>query len=253
MNAKTDLFGELQQLHLQLGEIETRDDVEIAMSPEEAKQVSEAARNHFENLPQIQAEVGKDETTSFLWYDDYLRLKEMNFTWRVAAWIAWAASPKRSRWPKTQMEFANIVAGLSTDRAIGNWRKNNPAIDETVALLQAAPLLDYRRDIYTALAKSASNDDHRSNPDRKLALEILGDYVPHMTVEDKRKSKNDTVSSMSDAELDEAEAKLLKKQDPTLPSPSEKPSMERNEITSEDETSSKFDIGGDLIGDLVDE
>ncbi len=44
--------------------------------------------------------------------------------------------------------------------------------------MQAAPLLRHRRDILDALIVSATDPDPKSHPDRKLALEMLGDYKP---------------------------------------------------------------------------
>ena len=44
--------------------------------------------------------------------------------------------------------------------------------------MQATPLLRHRRDIFDALIVSATDPDPKSHPDRKLALEMLGDYKP---------------------------------------------------------------------------
>lgn len=208
MNGRTDLYGELQQLQLQLGEVETRD-VDVVLSPEEQDKLSEAARIAFEGHPE---KTFFGENKAKRWFEDYLRLKELGYPWRVAVWISWAASPKKDRWPKTQEELATQVLGLSSDRAVGNWRKKYSTIDAVVATLQAAPLIDHRRDIFEALAESAADPDHRHNPDRKLALEMTGDFVPHMTVEDKRKAGNaGDLSALSDADLEEAKKRLLGK------------------------------------------
>jgi hypothetical protein len=90
--------------------------------------------------------------------------------------------------------------GLNSDRQIWAWRTKNPAIDETVALLQAAPLFEHRADIFKALITSAASGDYKSHQDRKLAFEMMGDYVQRMKVESDRRNLDD-LSEMSEEEL----------------------------------------------------
>jgi hypothetical protein len=71
--------------------------------------------------------------------------------------------------------------------------------------------MQHRADVFAALATSASDSDHRSNPDRRLFLEMTNDYVPHSRIEVKRDAED--LSQMSDAELDELAGKILKKKD----------------------------------------
>lgn len=117
-----------------------------------------------------------EELQQYEWWQDYQELRDRGWDWRKAVYIAWASSPARDRRPSTQEELAINVLGLTSDRGIRKWRENEPAIDDTVAEFQAAPLLRHRRDIYDALARSASDPDPKSHQDRKLALEMLGDY-----------------------------------------------------------------------------
>jgi hypothetical protein len=117
------------------------------------------------------------------WKGEYQKLVEGGWNWRVAAYIAWASSPKASRTPKTQDELAQQHLGLTSDRAINTWRKRNPAIDEMVAVLQAAPLWEHRSEIYAALVSVATSHEYKGHNDRKLALELLGDYVPAAKLE----------------------------------------------------------------------
>jgi len=114
----------------------------------------------------------------FPWWNDYRELVERGWDWRKAVYIAWSASPARDRRPPTQMELAQDVLGLHSDRVISKWRAKQPEIDDEIARMQAAPLLRYRRDIFDALATSASDPDPKSHSDRKLALEMMGDYRP---------------------------------------------------------------------------
>lgn len=115
---------------------------------------------------------------TFPWWNDYRELVERGWDWRKAVYIAWSASPAKSRIPATQMELAQQVLGLHSDRVISKWREKQPEMLDEIVRMQAAPLLRHRRDIYDALATSASDPDPKSHSDRKLALEMLGDYKP---------------------------------------------------------------------------
>lgn len=112
------------------------------------------------------------------WLDEYQRLRNGGWPWRVAAYIAWASQPRNKREPKTQDELARQHLGLTSDRAITTWRQKNPTIDEMIALLQAAPLWDYRAEVFQALTANAVKPDYKTHNDRKLFLELTGDYVP---------------------------------------------------------------------------
>jgi hypothetical protein len=110
------------------------------------------------------------------WWDEYLVLRSEGWDWRKAAYIAWASSVVMLRWPKTQAELASKVLGLRSDRTIQKWRADDPSIDERVAKLQVEPLLRHRRDVIEALVTSAMSPDPKSHPDRKMFLEMTGDY-----------------------------------------------------------------------------
>ncbi len=112
------------------------------------------------------------------WWEEFLELRREGFSWRVAAFMAWAASPVKDRWPETQLKLATDVLGMKSDRAIRRWRASRPDIDERVQRLQVEPLMRHRRDVIVALVTSASDPDPKSHPDRKLFLEMTGDYQP---------------------------------------------------------------------------
>jgi hypothetical protein len=119
-----------------------------------------------------------NELDQYPWWQDYRELTRRGWDWRKAVLIAWEASPAKSRVPATQEELATKVLGLTSDRVIAKWRKQQPEIDEEVVRMQAAPLLRHRRDVYDALIVSATDPDPKSHQDRKLALELMGDYKP---------------------------------------------------------------------------
>jgi len=176
----------LQQIPLGL-EI---DEVEPGIvTPDEARLRSEAARSLFDDAE------AKPE-----WFARYAELRSAGWSWRVAAYIAWASCPRKNRFPKSQEELATKVLGLTSDRQIWTWRTKNPSIDETVALLQAAPLFEHRADILRALIDSATNPDYKHHQDRKVALEMMGDYVPRIKVDAERR-KIDDLDQLSEEEL----------------------------------------------------
>lgn len=114
-----------------------------------------------------------DRLREFDWYGEYEELCS-KFKWRIAAYIAWASAPRKLRKPSTQQGFAEVI-GLKTDRTIRKWLDDDPTILAEVKRLQASPLLNHRRDIYEALVTGAL-DVERGHQDRKLALELMGDY-----------------------------------------------------------------------------
>lgn len=74
-------------------------------SVEDAKLKSESSRMALELL------YGKSGAPR--WLDDYLELCKGGWPWRVAAYIAWASTPRGSREPKTQEELARFHLGLT--------------------------------------------------------------------------------------------------------------------------------------------
>lgn len=194
------LSGEnLSQLALDLKLDEVEGDGFI--SPEEATRRSETAYQALkERLIKDQEKIDKARTkfnglreelggghlsvvNALGWGDDYYRLLDYGWPWRVAAYIAWASSPKLRRYPRTQEELSTSILGLTSDRQISTWRKKNPTIDETIGLMQAAPLMDHRRDAFEALAESAADPSHHGAQDRKTFFTMTTDYVPHQKVD----------------------------------------------------------------------
>lgn len=116
--------------------------------------------------------------TDYAWWQDYQELVRRGWDWRKAIYIAWEASPVKNRKPASQHELATEVLGLASDRVIRTWRERHPEIQDEIVSMQAAPLLQHRRDIYEALVAVATDPDPKAHQDRKLALEMLGDYRP---------------------------------------------------------------------------
>lgn len=133
------------------------------------------------------------------WMDDYWRMVGEGWPWRQAVYMLWAALPGDARRPRTQEALAVEVLGLTSDRQIRKWREN-PALDAEVARLAASALSKARANIYQALVESATNPNPRAHADRKLALEMLGDYVPRQVVRVGQELPDD-LSELSEEEL----------------------------------------------------
>jgi hypothetical protein len=137
----------------------------------EAQLISEVARRVFES----RQEAGP-------WMEDYYDLLDEGWDWRKAVYILWASQPKGRRRPETQWELATEILGLASDRVIRDWKARNPAIEQRIAALTASQLIKARADIFSALRESASTPDYKHHQDRKLALEMMGDYEPSQSL-----------------------------------------------------------------------
>lgn len=183
-------------LELDLPEVESDD-----VTPDEARRRSDIALQALKAM--------KLETAP--WLESFFELLEGGWAWRQAAYIAWASTPKNGRIPVTQDELARNYLGLTSDRPIATWRKRNPAILETIAILQSAPLWEQRADQFKALNEGANKagDDYKFFNHLKLAMEIRGDYVPASQISaELRKKLTGDLSDLSDEELELIEQAL---------------------------------------------
>ncbi len=132
------------------------------VTPYEAKLRRAAAHQAFESA--------EEKPT---WYEDYIFLRENGWPFRVAVYIAWASTPRSARWPKHLYELGDLL-GVSW-RQIHKWRRKNPAIDETVAAMQAEYLMRHRADVIASLIRNASDDDYKNIPAKRLFFQLTGD------------------------------------------------------------------------------
>ncbi len=146
--------------------------MEGALNPlEEAQLKSAEARRVFEASARAEA-----------WMDDYFALIAEGWSWRQAVYMLWASQPQ-PRTPATQWELATEVLGLTSDRAIRDWRAANPTMETRIASLTASVLMKARGDVFAALVASASDPTYKGNRDRKLLLEMTGDYTPRQALQ----------------------------------------------------------------------
>lgn len=176
-----------------LDEVE-EDAQERAITPEQARQISAAARQLFETTEHT------EHTEEAGWFEEYLMLVGHGWPWRVAAYIAWASVPKIGREPATLKDLAEKVLGLGSPRVISNWRRKYPSIDAVISMMRSKELYEHKADFYRSLVEVASIPDYKSFNHLKLALELLGDYVPRSQMQISGSAKD--LSELSDEELD---------------------------------------------------
>jgi hypothetical protein len=181
------------------------------LSAEEMRARSETA---LSTLAALRVNDGDGGQSAPLWMELYVRLHDGGWPWRVAVYIAWAAQPRRSRWPERQEELATKCLGLTSDRAISTWRKRNPAIDTTVGMLQGAIIFEALPDAYRAMIEVATDPDYKGHADRKLMFEMAGVYTPKISAELRKHGLTvDDLAEMSDAELEAIAAAANRRMD----------------------------------------
>jgi len=163
------------------------------------------------------------------WLEDYWSLVGEGWPWRQAIYMLWASQPRDTRRPRTQYELAREVLGLATDRAIREWRSKNPAMDTLIAKLAASVLAKHRAEIYEALIRAATNSDPRAHQDRRMALEMMGDYVPRQRLDVGSAAAGDyremTTEELAAVAVDPARPG---NRDPTTPGPCHRPGQRQH-------------------------
>lgn len=192
LNDSFETDEQLKQLVLELDLPEVQSE---GITPEMARERAETARHVVEDL------MGQENAPA--WLNDYFMLRDKGWPFRQAAYIAWASTPSSSRSPRTQQELA-ILLGLKSDRVISTWRKRNPSILETIALMQSAQLWSHRSDAFKSLidGMKLAGNDYKFFNHLKLYLEMTGDYVPTSKfMADLRKKLSTDPSDLSDEEI----------------------------------------------------
>ena len=151
--------------------------------------VSEAARERWEGMQRGLP-------------DEYREMVAGGVPWRVAVYVLWAALPSDRRVPGTQGELA-VMLGLKSDRAIREWKRARPELQEFIAALQVKALVDARPRVIEALIESATTPSYRNHHDRAMALRMLGLLRDEMGLTVRQAA----VEEMSEAELLEIAAR----------------------------------------------
>ena len=169
-----------------------------ALSAADVRQIELAAKTILKDKLEDGLEVS--------WADLYEDFIAAHVPWRIAVFVAWSSMPKTRRIPRTQHELATEYLGLTGPRQFSAWRKKYPEIDMMIADAQAHELRDARADVFFALKTMASSVDYKARGDRRLYLEMTGDYVPTTKLEAALKKigvSKDDLAGMTDAQLAE--------------------------------------------------
>jgi hypothetical protein len=130
--------------------------------------------------------------------------------WRRALYIAWNCVPSSKRWPKYEVELIELL-GLSNTRTIRQWKEKDPEIEERIAAGPKRLLIGYVADVMEALVAVATLPDAKAHQDRKLFLEMTGQYTPkaQLTGKDDGPIQHEVEVGLSDDERAERVAALL--------------------------------------------
>lgn len=108
---------------------------------------------------------------------------KLRWDWRKALYIAWSCVPTAQRWPKYEYELASDFLGLTNTRTIREWKLKDPEMDDRIAAGPKRLLLGHVADVLEALVLVAKTADAKAHQDRKLFLELTGQYKPAGKVE----------------------------------------------------------------------
>ena len=97
--------------------------------------------------------------------------------WRKALLIARRVAPKALRWPQTEAEFARLI-NIKSTRTIREWMRKDPEIEKRIAALPKQMLMEHVADVLDALVTVAKMPVWQAHPDRKMILEMTGQYSP---------------------------------------------------------------------------
>jgi hypothetical protein len=173
---------------------------------------------------------------------DYELLRGQGWPWRVAGYIAWASSPKIGRWPATLGELATKVLGLKSPRVIYTWRQKYASIETVVSMMQARPLWEHRADVYEALVRMATTANYKSHNDRKLFLEMIGDYVPRSIQAPGKGGADGGIEALSDDELRRWMGEKIRHEEPAKTVDDGRPADDAG-LTIDDETGTEGEDG----------
>lgn len=101
--------------------------------------------------------------------------------WRKALYIAWSVVPREHRQPKTEQELASLMR-LASTRVFRKWKAQDPEIEERIVKLPKQLLTSHTADVYDALVTVATQATPGAHQDRKLFLELVGEYQNKLAV-----------------------------------------------------------------------
>lgn len=102
--------------------------------------------------------------------------------WRKALYIAWSCVPSKKRWPRFEIELIEVL-GLTNTATIRRWKLADPEIEKRIEAGPKKLLGDHIADVMQALVTVAIDPTPQAHQDRKLFLELTGQYNPKGTID----------------------------------------------------------------------
>lgn len=130
---------------------------------------------HLATLPERPAWTTIYEDLMAEQFEDQAGKLRHRWDWRKALYIAWSVVPRSERQPKTEQELAQLMR-LASTRVFRAWKAKDPEIEERIARLPKQMLTSHIADVYNALVAVAATPVPAAHQDRKLFLELVGDY-----------------------------------------------------------------------------
>lgn len=129
--------------------------------------------------------------------------------WRKALYIAWSCVPSAQRWPRFEVELIELL-GLTNTATIRKWKAADREIEERIAAGPKKLLGGHVADVLAALVKVASEPSPQAHQDRKLFLELTGQYDPKGTINLRGAVAVGEIDEMLDDEEQKAVEQALK-------------------------------------------
>lgn len=137
--------------------------------------------------------------------------KRQGWRWQKAAYMAWRASPRDSRYPDTQAELANIL-GYTSDRNFRVWLNKpdqGPLMEQLIATAACDVLEANKADVdYVTIEQAKALNSTVSQ--RELFYKRRSDALEEKLRVVQQESEQDDLSNLSDDEL-EAELERLER------------------------------------------
>ena len=158
--------------------------------------LSEALAGAFNASPAVPGQYKSRETFKWLvetdnkpaWWPSFLKIRERfpHFkNWKIWSLIAWETMPAPMKDPPALKEFA---ASINTSvRTLWNYRNktwgDKTTVGEAIVVVRESSTWHAREEVMKALITVAKRPDPKAHPDRKMFLEMTGDYPPRLPPE----------------------------------------------------------------------
>jgi len=150
------------------------------------------ARTEFENWLSLTPDDPIEATSRARFHNLYVDMLEVCRTefphahnpQAVAAFAVWYNTPKRLRFPESQIELARLL-GFTSEAVFRKWRERYPSLftDDRIRNTVRRVILEHIPDVVDASLACAIGGGPQGYQDRKLMLEIAKLYRPTMELQ----------------------------------------------------------------------